>query len=183
MKYWEKIWLEKGLKNTTNLTWLDGFENSPLNPKDISKWIIKTLDIKSTDRVLEVGCGAGMLAQYIASNCKYMGIDFTPSLLEKHITLLKNYVVLSEANDIPFKDKYFDKSFSYSVFHYFPDKKYVNKVIEEMKRVTKKKFLIGDVPFKSDIKEHLVFNIDDFSNCEVTDKQSNLNRINIIIEV
>jgi len=184
MNYWKEIWTKKGLASTTNLTWLDGFEDSPLNPKEIANWIIKELNIKSSDKVLEVGCGAGMLAQYIAPKCNYIGIDFSKSLLEKHIKLIHNFVIYSEANDIPFKDKYFDKSFSYSVFHYFPNKEYSKKALNEMKRTTKSKILVGDVPFKSDVKEHLVFTKKDFSFYSViTQEQANLNRMNVIIEV
>ena len=136
---------------------LDGFENVKVPPDVLAKKIMEALDIKPTDKVLEVGCGAGMLARHIAPNCQYYGIDITNSLLTKHRKLLDNDVIHAEANNIPFKWKFFDKSFSYSVFHYFPNREYVKESINEMKRVTKGSIFIGDLPRVSNRREHLLF--------------------------
>lgn len=181
MNEWKKIWEKKGTTPTSDLRWLDGFEDSPLNPYEIAKWIIKQLNIDKEDRVLEVGAGSGMIAQYISPFCHYVGIDYAKSLVDKHIHILGNSVLLSEANDIPFKDKYFDKSFAYSVFHYFPDREYVNQVISEMKRVTKNKIFLGDLPMKSRREDHLLFNTSDFDGCMFDMKVCNANRFNVKI--
>jgi len=71
---------------------------------------------------------------------------------------------VAEANDIPFKDNYFDKSFSYSVFHYFQDKEYAKKAFDEMKRVTIGNIYVGDLPPLSHRKEHLLFSANDFDD-------------------
>lgn len=178
--YWKKIWEEKGQKETKDLRWLDGFEKSLLQPEEIAKWIIKQLNIQPQDKVLEVGCGAGMLAQHIAPCCIYTGIDYSKSLIQKQLRILGTSALVAEADDLPFKNKYFDKTFAYSVFHYFPDKMYVNQVIYEMKRVTKSSIFIGDLPLKSGRKEHLIFGTNDFGYDTIFEmKMCNPDRFNI----
>ncbi len=65
MSYWKEVWERKGRGKTNNLEELDGYEDTTANVKEIAQNIIKELDIKETDKVLEVACGAGGLAQYI----------------------------------------------------------------------------------------------------------------------
>jgi len=168
MTDWKKVWQKKGEKITSDLIWLDGFEKTNINPVEVANKIIDILNIKTTDKVLEVGCGAGMLAHHLKNKCFYVGLDMTESLLRKHAGHLKNYVIQSDANDIPFKDNYFDKCFSYSVFHYFPDIEYIKKTILEMSRVTKTSkdkynIFIGDLPTKSHDNNHFLFNHKMFS--------------------
>jgi ubiquinone/menaquinone biosynthesis C-methylase UbiE len=108
------------------------------------------------------------------------------SLLKKHIQLLGNSVLLAEADDIPFKNKYFDMSISYSVFHYFPDKKYFRDVMDELMRVTKTRIFIGDVPFVSHDVHHLTYTLHDFeqySGIFSSKGCSNKNRFSVMIDV
>jgi len=165
--YWKEVWFRKGKENTKDLLLLDGYEKTKINPKKVSEKIIEVMNIKPEDKVLEVGCGAGMLAQHIAPKCHYVGIDYSPSLVNKHIKLLGNSVLVSEAKDIPFKDKYFDKVFSYGVFFYFPSLVYATDVLAEMIRVSKNNIFVGDLPTSSHSKEHLLFYKDWFRGIAV----------------
>ena len=160
--YWKKIWTKKGLSQTNNLRELDGYERVSIDEKIIVKGIVNRLNIKGNDKVLEVGCGAGLLAQHL--NCDYVGVDYSLTLVKKHIKLLNDSVLIAEANNLPFKDNYFDKVFSYGVFFYFPDKEYAMQAVREMKRVCKNKgkVYIGDLPFKSHRNTHLLFKKTDF---------------------
>ena len=182
---WKEIWLRKGRQDTVNLKELDGFEKTSIDMHAVGKYIRDNLKISINDKVLEVGCGAGFLAQYVAPYCEYIGVDYTETLLKKHIELLGNYVIMSDANDLPFKDKYFDKTFAFSVFHYFPDKEYFKTVMKEMMRVTKKSIFIGDLPTESHDKTHLLYTLKDFEEydgCIVNSKLcSNPNRFNVLI--
>lgn len=184
MTDWKEVWKKKGEEVTADLIWLDGFENTDIEPLYVIEELVKILNIKPTDKVLEVGCGAGMLAKHLASKCKYVGIDMTDSLLKKHAGHLKNYVMQAEANDIPFKDDYFDKCFAYSVFHYFPNKKYAHQVVYEMERVTnfltdEKHIFIGDLPTKSKDKSHLLFESKEFKDWEVYEGFYTKDRFNV----
>ncbi|SFC88863.1 class I SAM-dependent methyltransferase [Clostridium uliginosum] len=179
MTYWKEVWERKGRDTTKSLEVLDGYEDTTANVAEIAKNIIKELDIKETDRVLEVACGAGGLAQYI--KCKeYVGVDYSSSLVKKHIELLNNSVLTGEANDLIFKDKTFDKVFCFGAFHYFPNQEYAKKAINEMKRVAKKAILIGDLPITSHREEHLLYNMNDFKDWKIIEGYYNPNRFNVV---
>ena len=177
--FWLRIWKKKGALKTNDLKELDGFENTTIDPKKVSREIKRILDIKKSDRVLEVGCGAGMIACYL--DCRYVGMDYSRLLAKRHIELCKHTVIVAEANNIPFKDESFDKSFAFSVFHYFSSKAYAGEVLKEMKRVCKKMILIGDLPMRSHRREHLLFGKDDFKG-EVSEGFYNKDRFNISIK-
>lgn len=178
--YWKEIWQKKGESVETDLKTLDGYENTEIDSEYVSKQITKILNINPESKVLEVGCGAGLIAQHL--NCDYYGVDYSIPLLKKHTQILGNKVAYSEANNLIFKDKFFDYSFSFSVFQYFEDKKYVKMVIEEMFRVTKKRIFIGDLPLKSHRKEHLLFKKEEFIGL-ISEGFYNKDRFNILMDV
>ncbi len=143
---WKEIWTKKGAMEGTreDIRIYDGWEKSSADMKTIADRICLELDIKDTDKVLEIGCGAGGLAQYMT--CEYIGIDYSKTLVQRCMEFFQKSAVYSEADNLPFKDNYFDKCFSWGVFLYFPDKEYVSRVISEMKRVTKHGLFIGELP-------------------------------------
>lgn len=143
---WKEIWTKKGAMEGTraDIRVYDGWEKCSADMKTIAERICAELDIKDTDRVLEIGCGAGGLAQHMT--CEYIGIDFSKTLVQRCMEFFQKSAIYSEADDLPFKDNYFDKCFSWGVFLYFPDKDYVARVISEMKRVTKSGLFIGEMP-------------------------------------
>lgn len=153
---WKEIWTQKGAMEGTkdDIRVYDGWEKSSADMQETALRIKKLLDIKPTDRVLEVGCGAGGLAQYM--DCEYIGIDFSDTLVKRCMEFYQKTAVYSEADDIPFKDKYFQKCFSWGVFLYFPTWDYTKRVIQEMKRVTKEGIFIGELPkISHDLKHQL----------------------------
>lgn len=177
--YWKRIWERKGELETNDLKDLDGYESTTINPEEAARRIIKILKIKKSDKVLEIGCGAGMIAQYL--DCDYVGIDYSVFLVRKHIKILNHSVLFAKANNIPFKDEYFDKIFAYSVFHYFPDQEYAKKVLKEMKRVCKGRIFIGDLLITSHRETHLLFDKNDFYG-EISEGFYNKERFNILIK-
>lgn len=99
--------------------------------QEIKHKIIKdNLDIKSTDLLLDVGCGTGISG----FNCKVLGIDPSIELLKQN---LKSPIVLAKAENIPFKDRSFDKVISVTSMHNFDS---IEKSMEEISRVGKKDF-------------------------------------------
>jgi len=176
---WHEVWERKGRIRSDDLKELDGFEETTINPKEATKKIIKALNIKKDNKVLEVGCGAGMIAYYLT--CDYTGIDYSESLVKRHIELLRNHVLVSEANNLPFLDKSFNRAFSYSVFHYFPNKQYAKKALNEMKRVCSGPIFIGDLPFRSHRQEHLLFKTSDFPEGIISEGYYNKDRFNVLL--
>jgi len=177
---WHEIWEKKGNLVTNNLKILDGYEDREFDPEEIAKQITSQLNIQKDEKILEVGCGAGMLAQYL--NCDYVGIDYSKSLVKKHIEILKNPVIHCQANNILFKDNTFDKVFAYSIFQYFPNKKYAHQVVDEMKRIARKKIFIGDLPIKSHENEHLLFNKIELKEGVISEGFYNKDRFNVIYD-
>lgn len=171
---WREIWTQKGeMKGgIEDLYIYDGWEKSKADIKTTADKIVEALDIQPGDRVLEVGCGAGALAQYL--NCDYIGIDYSRTLLRKHIEFFGNSVLYAEANDIPFKDGWFDKVFSWGVFSYFESLDYARQVVKEMERVTNYTprgggILIGELPMQSHEPKHLLYSRQMFSGWTVED--------------
>ena len=67
LETWKQIWTRKGLADSsvTDLLAYDGYEATKVDMKEVACQIANRLDIRKTDKVLEVGCGAGALAQYL----------------------------------------------------------------------------------------------------------------------
>jgi len=182
MSYWKEVWERKGNGNTKSLEELDGYEDTSANVKEIARQIVKELDIKETDKVLEVACGAGGLAQYIKCG-EYVGVDYSTSLVKKHIELLNNSVLHGEANDLIFKDKTFDKVICFGAFHYFPNQAYAKQAIAELKRVAKEAIFIGDLPMTSHRDTHLLYDKKDFDGWKIMDGYYNPCRFNVSLKL
>ncbi|MGL5437670.1 MAG: class I SAM-dependent methyltransferase [Lachnospiraceae bacterium] len=166
---WKEIWTRKGYADSTvtDLLAYDGYEATHVNMEEVAREITRRLDIRKEDKVLEVGCGAGALAQYL--DCNYVGVDYSPTLVQKHIEFLNNSVMEGEAADLAFKDNSFDKVICYGVFLYFENKEYAWKALEELKRVARTSVLIGELPIRSHREEHLLFVPEEFDGCDISD--------------
>jgi len=91
---WQQIWTRKGRAEggLDNLLAYDGYEATKVDMEEVAYQITRRLNLKPDDTVLEVGCGAGALAQYL--DCRYVGIDYSHTLVEKHIELLHHSVLV-----------------------------------------------------------------------------------------
>ncbi len=105
-----------------------------------AKEVIKNLDIKNGDKILEVGCGRGFYANIIGMyfpKTSYTGIDIN----EKHLQVAKVFaqapnVHFQKANAIKlsFADKVFDKIICSEVLEHIKNDR---KVLSELYRVLK----------------------------------------------
>lgn len=101
--------------------------------------ILKELDLKPTDMVLDIGCGGGSLTKLIAEKgAKYViGLDASNNNLknankDKH----KNQkFVVGDALSLPFKEEYFDKVLATEIIEHIDDN---SKFVSEIARVLKK---------------------------------------------
>lgn len=105
------------------------------------KHAITYMDIKSGDRVLDVGVGTGLSLAEFPKNCRVVGIDLSTEMLRKakeKITQnrLDHIQVMSmDAMHIGFRDDSFDKVFISHVVSVVPDP---YKVMSEVRRVCRK---------------------------------------------
>jgi SAM-dependent methyltransferase len=111
--------------------------------------IAQTLDLSRASRVLEIGCGTGLLVSAINPLVSLaVGTDFS----QEALNLAKVHgagprYIAGEATNLPFKNAEFDRVFSYSVFHHIKD---INAAVVEALRVCRSKGIVvlGDLPDK-----------------------------------
>jgi ubiquinone/menaquinone biosynthesis C-methylase UbiE len=75
-------------------------------------------------RVLDIGCGTGLLTQRVAAlpGTRVVGCDFSPGMLTRAaIRMPAGYWVQGDAGGLPFGDGSFDAIVSTEAFHWFPD--------------------------------------------------------------
>ena len=141
---WNNIWEMKGKINSQDSYLLNGWEETEFKPDILIKNIEKILNMNKNDRLLEMGCGAGLLSIFL-KKYKYFGVDKSSSLVNKHINLFGNIVLNFSSVDIIFKKKYFDYSIVNSMFEYLKDNEEVIKTIDELERVSKKGIFIANI--------------------------------------
>lgn len=89
--------------------------------------------------VLDVGCGSGLFFDKVSDKAKIViGIDVSRKLLnkakEKANVRGNVYVLQADADHLPFYDKFFDRTFSFTILQNMPVPK---KTLKELKRVGK----------------------------------------------
>lgn len=97
--------------------------------------ILNNIKIKESDLILDVGCGTGILYDYI--NCKYIGIDPSIELLK---VANKGFFINGKGEKLPFNSDTFDFVISITAIQNFDD---LIKGIKEMIRVAKKDIIIS----------------------------------------
>jgi ubiquinone/menaquinone biosynthesis C-methylase UbiE len=100
---------------------------------------LQNLPLKTTDAVLDVGCGSGLLFPHVADKTAIaVGVDLSRELLKKAQTTAKKFpntfIVQADADHLPFTDAVFGAVFSFTVLQNMPNPQ---KTLQEWKRVTK----------------------------------------------
>ena len=118
-----------------------------------SELLIESLDLRSTERVLDVATGSGNAALAAARrNCEVIGIDYVPALLEHarrraDVEGLSATFIDGDAEALPFDDASFDVTASVFGAMFAPDHA---KTASELARVTKPGGRIGLVAHTPD---------------------------------
>lgn len=111
--------------------------------------ILDSCKLSPASCVLDVGCGVGITAAYIAKRygCRVVGIDLTPEMLpwahkraEKEGVSRLVELKVADARNLPFKSGTFDLVLSESVIIFTKDRK---AVLKECSRVLKKGGLLA----------------------------------------
>lgn len=128
----------------------DGQHYSDAWFRETTDRIAAQIELSPTDRVLEIGCGCGVLMKHLVSRAaNFVGVDLAAGVLEVARRELPQVTfVEASADQLPFADGEFDKCYAYQTIHYFGDLETARKSLGEMRRVVRPggKILLGQVP-------------------------------------
>ncbi|BFH69597.1 non-ribosomal peptide synthetase [Paenibacillus dendritiformis] len=123
--------------------WNDTYTGLPIPAVEMEEWTSETVEriLKyRPKRVLEIGCGTGLLLFRIAPSCEsYIGTDLSENAIEyvsSHLHLLgenrhKVSLFKCNAHELPDVDQV-DMVILNSVVQYFPDVSYLNEVLQHV---------------------------------------------------
>lgn len=107
----------------------------------ICEEILDKIGIQKNDKVLELGCGSGVLGSRIKKRCDYyVGADISYKMLDfflKSAHENKTNLLQGTTNKVSFSKGIFDIIILNAVTMYFPDDKILEETLEEMKHVLK----------------------------------------------
>ena len=158
-EYWRAHW-DKSAKENDDIRNISGWGNRTFQEMlfaitDVSK----KLELKNEDKLLEVGCGAGLFEITFAHWLKEIyGVDYSnemANIAKKNTEKYDNIIIeYADIRDLPFDNEIFDKVLVNSVIQYLDDLDEVKKAFKELKRVAKKgaKILVS-MNFDADKKE------------------------------
>lgn len=112
---------------------------------DICSEICKKIELSSEKKVLEIGCGSGILGRWINERCSaYFGLDISCHMLKKFKdeTLENPHIVQALTNQIPTQDNTFDIVLINGVSMYFKNNIELTSTLQEMSRVAKNDAII-----------------------------------------
>ena len=160
----ENIEAEQISDPTFNISgWIDSYTGEQHLHAPMQEWVDTTVErilALKPKRVLEIGCGTGLLLYRIAPQCeRYVGVDFSAAalaLIDRQVTSLGlNNVTLinSVADDLSSvksainEQESFDLVIINSVVQYFPSAEYLLTVLESAIKhlIPEGKLFIGDV--------------------------------------
>lgn len=107
--------------------------------RDIQRFKFHLLQehLKGADSILDVGCGTGLsLEEFSGLKKLVVGIDFSGKMLEEaRKRFASMFLVLSDADYLPFQKETFDVVFSLTLIQNMPDP---GRTVREMARVTRR---------------------------------------------
>jgi arsenite methyltransferase len=116
-------------------------EEMERNHRSIAQQVIARMALKPGDRVLDLSCGAGwatrLLAQAVAGGQGMAaGLDISEEMIARARAASREVenalFAIGSAEEIPWRDEYFDRIFSIESFYYYPDQE---AVLRELHRV------------------------------------------------
>ncbi|MCX7049571.1 MAG: class I SAM-dependent methyltransferase [Candidatus Sumerlaeota bacterium] len=120
--------------------------------------ILKALDAKPGEQILDVGCGFGFFHKYL-SGCDYVGVDSDPIRIQWALDRIgiapgRKFLV-GDACRMDFPDKAFDKALGYGLLHHLSDED-ADRCLEELTRLAKGRIVFSDPVYS---KWHFVNNV------------------------
>lgn len=137
---------------------------------EITEQLFGQIDLSNVKKVLEIGCGIGVVASYLAEKYKWnvTGIDLDPEQIEraKDDNVENEYLkfFIADVTKLSFEDREFDMVLSFDVLHHIPN---WDKALNEICRILKPEgfYILNDITllkFTARIfKDWGVFTVDD----------------------
>ncbi len=131
---------KKDFFDKLSFSWKDCYKDKTTSQR--LEYLISLLGVKQTDRILDLGCGTGVITERILpllnNEGVVVGADFSLSMLNESdiISVEENVFVCCDAHQLSFKQDYFDKVILFSCFPHFDCK---NTIIREINRVLKQR--------------------------------------------
>jgi len=99
--------------------------------RELSEWALSKLPTERCERILDIGCGGGMLISLLNDrfgNAEIYGIDISEESVEMakivNSEIVGNgrcHITLDSVSDIPFKDGSFDLVTAFETYFFWPD--------------------------------------------------------------
>ena len=127
--------------------------NELYGKEQLDKWNFakELMSFSEKDRVLDLGCGTGILTKLIAGEAgDVVGVDSSKEMLERAEKAENIEYVLASAVELPFEKDSFDKTVSFTVLQDIQDKQ---KALSEIKRVTKDEILLTILKRNKNLEE------------------------------
>jgi ubiquinone/menaquinone biosynthesis C-methylase UbiE len=147
-KYYDEESLINYFNYLLNGRWHTGLSSHKYGQIQMQELLIKKMGIKSSDRVLDFGCGVGLPTYdiHLMTGCDITGVNISP----KQIKLANQLVPRSKSHKIrfiktngfslPFPDNYFDKIVFFESICHVPNKR---EILNELHRVLKPGGILG----------------------------------------
>lgn len=172
-KDWIEYYRAKGIKGG-NLREVSGYihglaQITEVGLEDITNTAKTVLGLNSADRLLDIGCGAGLITQELVGSVGVLvGLDASHEMLMCSTQDCRFDRVQAMADSLPFNVGSFNKVFCHSIFQYFPNHQYAAKVIAEMLRVMQPggRCLIMDIPDISKKEDYIRVKTSDSNNLQ-----------------
>ncbi len=149
MRQWQRVYDETYAKDAEDpifniSTWNSSYTGLPLSAEEMREWVNQSVDrilALQPRRVLELGCGTGLMLFRIAPHCeKYVGMDFSQAALDyirRQLAKPEYHLPQVELWHRPADDfnglapDSFDLVILHSVAQLFPDVHYLLRVLEK----------------------------------------------------
>ena len=126
--------------------WADAGEGEKMERHhlDITEKTMRLMDLRSGERVLDMGCGSGwatrLLARMVSEGPQgfgqVVGVDISDEMVRQARAASKDFdnvmFVVGSAAQIPWEENFFDKVLSVESFYYYPDQ---DRALAELFRV------------------------------------------------
>lgn len=137
-KYWKEMTdeAEKIGSYDSNIKKVSGRDYKTPGKKNTTDFF-EEITYRKNDVLLDYGCGLGRFFPYFSEKCCYYGIDISKAMIaecKKTWPEKKERFIVSEGENLPFEDCFFDRVICNGVF----DACYQEQALKEMIRVLKK---------------------------------------------